>query len=31
MRCGPTINLCDVDKITIFYDKKNDVTRASFD
>ncbi len=25
------INLCDVDKITIFYDKKNDVTRASFD
>jgi|ERR1700693_290468 len=25
------INLCDVDKITIHYDRKNDVTRASFD
>ena len=25
------INLCEVDKITIHYDRKNDVTRASFD
>jgi hypothetical protein len=25
------INLCEVDKITIRYDRKNDVTRASFD
>lgn len=25
------INLCEVDKITIRYDKKNDVTRATFD
>jgi len=31
MRCGPTSISADVDKITIFYDKKNDVTRASFD
>src|SRR5262249_37332309 len=26
-----SINLCEVDKITIHYDRKNDVTRASFD
>jgi hypothetical protein len=25
------VNLCEVDKITIHYDRKNDVTRASFD
>jgi hypothetical protein len=25
------IDLCSVDKITIHYDRKNDVTRASFD
>ncbi len=25
------INLCDVEKITIHYDRKNDVTRATFD
>ena|SRR6266704_1799791 len=25
------INLCEVDKITIHYDRKSDVTRASFD
>ena len=25
------INLCEVDKITIHYDRKNDVTRATFD
>lgn len=25
------INLCDVDKITIHWDKQNNVTRASFD
>jgi hypothetical protein len=26
-----SINLCEVDKITIHYDRKNDVTRATFD
>ncbi len=26
-----SIDLCTVDKITIHYDRKNDVTRASFD
>ena len=25
------INLCDVSKVTIHYDRKNDVTRATFD
>jgi len=25
------INLCEVEKITIHYDRKNDVTRATFD
>ena len=25
------INLCEVDKITIHYDRQNDVTRATFD
>jgi hypothetical protein len=25
------INLCEVERITIYYDRKNDVTKATFD